>query len=391
MVTSILDNDLYKFTTSYAYMKMFPNAMGTFVFTDRNKRLYDNNFVEHLRLALYAMADYAKMSEEEFEWAVKNVPFVPRHYWEWLRGFRYNPKDVQISLNEDSTLYISASGPLYSITLWEVPILAIVSELTYSAKYVMSGTEVITKDIVYSSLKKKVQLSNLHHLPFSEFGTRRRYSYLVQDTVCEYLAKESQYCTGTSNCHFAMTYGMKPMGTHPHEWFMFHGAQFGYKNANYMALENWVKVYDGDLGIALSDTYTSDIFLKNFSLKQAKLFDGVRHDSGDPFKFATKVIDRYVQLGIDPMTKTIVFSDALTFPKALEIQNYCRNRIKCSFGIGTNLTNDVGVEPLNIVMKLANCQMTKNTPVYNCVKLSDDAGKHMGKDVELCKMDLGLI
>lgn len=287
-------------------------------------------------------------------------------------------------------MYFS-SGPLYSITLWEVPILATVSELTYSAKYVMSGTDVITKDIICSSLKGKVQLSNLNHLPFSEFGTRRRYSYLVQDTVCEYLAKESQYCTGTSNCHFAMKYGMKPMGTHPHEWFMFHGAQFGYKNANYMALENWVKVYDGDLGIALSDTYTSDIFLKNFSLKQAKLFDGVRHDSGDPFKFATKVIDRYVQLGIDPMTKTIVFSDALTFPKALEIQNYCRNRIKCSFGIGTNLTNDVGVEPLNIVMKLANCQMTKNTPVYNCVKLSDDAGKHMGKDVELCKMDLGLI
>lgn len=384
MIKSLLDNDLYKFTTSYAYMKMFPHAVGTFTFVDRNKEVYTQEFLETLKLEIYSMSDRAYLCNESFDWAVQNIPFVPRHYWEWLRGFRYNPDELNLYLDKEGHLHIEATGPLYRITLWEVPLLAMVSELT------LKDTKVVQKKDVIEALKEKVVLSNLNALPFSEFGTRRRFSSNVQDWVCEYLSEYSTYCTGTSNCHFAMKYGMKPMGTHPHEWFMFHGAQFGYKNANYMALENWVKVYDGDLGIALSDTYTSKIFLQNFSLKQAKLFDGVRQDSGDPFKFATSVIDRYTQLRIDPMTKTIVFSDALTFPKALEIQNYCKGRIRCSFGIGTNLTNDVGVKPLNIVMKLTSCQMTKNTPVYNCVKLSDDEGKHIGKDVGLCKMDLGL-
>ena len=384
MIKSLLDNDLYKFTTSYAYMKMFPHAIGTFTFVDRNKEVYTQEFLETLKLEIYSMSDRVYLCNEAFDWAVQNIPFVPRHYWEWLRGFRYNPDELNLYLDKEGHLHIEATGPLYRITLWEVPLLAMVSELT------LKDTKVVQKKDVIEALKEKVVLSNLNALPFSEFGTRRRFSSNVQDWVCEYLSEYSTYCTGTSNCHFAMKYGMKPMGTHPHEWFMFHGAQFGYKNANYMALENWVKVYDGDLGIALSDTYTSKIFLQNFSLKQAKLFDGVRQDSGDPFKFATSVIDRYTQLRIDPMTKTIVFSDALTFPKALEIQNYCKGRIRCSFGIGTNLTNDVGVKPLNIVMKLTSCQMTKNTPVYNCVKLSDDEGKHIGKDVGLCKMDLGL-
>lgn len=200
------------------------------------------------------------------------------------------------------------------------------------------------------------------------------------------------YCTGTSNCYLAMKYDMPMMGTHPHEWFMFHGAMYGYKQANYMALEDWVEVYDGDLGIALSDTYTSAVFFKNLSRKQAKLFDGVRQDSGDEFKFVTSAIARYKELGIDPTTKTIIFSNALTFEKALEIREYCRGRIRCAFGIGTNLTNDTGHKPSNIVMKLTSCQMNKNQPVFNCVKLSDDLGKHTGleQEVEHCMNELGL-
>lgn len=189
-----------------------------------------------------------------------------------------------------------------------------------------------------------------------------------------------------------MKYGMKPMGTHPHEWFMFHGAQFGYKHANYMALENWVNVYDGDLGIALSDTYTSGIFLSNLSRKQAKLFDGVRCDSGDEFDFTDKLVARYRELGIDPTTKTIVFSNALDFGKALDIQEHCRGKIRCSFGIGTNLTNDTGFKPSNIVMKLTQCKMNVNQEWRECVKLSDDAGKHIGSEAEVraCLYDLRL-
>ena len=206
------------------------------------------------------------------------------------------------------------------------------------------------------------------------------------------LKEAAEYCTGTSNCHFAMKYGMKPMGTHPHEWFMFHGAQFGYKHANYMALENWVNVYDGDLGIALSDTYTSGIFLSNLSRKQAKLFDGVRCDSGDEFDFTDKLVARYRELGIDPTTKTIVFSNALDFGKALDIQEHCRGKIRSSFGIGTNLTNDTGFKPSNIVMKLTQCKMNVNQEWRECVKLSDDAGKHIGSEAEVraCLYDLRL-
>lgn len=209
----------------------------------------------------------------------------------------------------------------------------------------------------------------------------------------EYLKEHAQYCTGTSNCHLAMKYDMRPMGTHPHEWFMFHGAQFGYKHANYMALENWVNVYDGDLGTALSDTYTSDSFLSNFSRKQAKLFDGVRCDSGDEYEFIERLIARYKELGIDPTTKTIIFSNALDFEKALKIYQYCQGKIRCSFGIGTNLTNDTGYQPSNIVMKLSRCKMSQSQEWRECVKLSDDMGKHMGSmtEVEACLHELRLL
>lgn len=182
------------------------------------------------------------------------------------------------------------------------------------------------------------------------------------------------------------------MGTHPHEWFMFHGAQFGYKHANYMALENWVNVYDGDLGTALADTYTSESFLTNLSRKQAKLFDGVRCDSGDEYTFVDELVRRYREFGIDSTTKTIIFSNALDFDKALRIQQYCKGKIRCAFGIGTNLTNDAGYKPSNVVMKLARCKMNVNQPWRECVKLSDDMGKHMGSDreVEACLYELGL-
>ena len=246
---------------------------------------------------------------------------------------------------------------------------------------------------VIAKLEGKVKLSNDNALPFSEFGTRRRFSFAVHESVVAYLKEHSKYCTGTSNCYLAMKYDMKPMGTHPHEWFMFHGAQFGYKHANYMALENWVNVYDGDLGTALSDTYTSESFLSNFSRKQAKLFDGVRCDSGDELDFIDRLISRYKDLSIDPTTKTIIFSNALDFEKALSIYRYCNGKIRCSFGIGTNITNDTGYKPSNIVMKLSKCKMNNNQEWRECIKLSDDMGKHMGSitEVEACLHELRIV
>lgn len=379
-VKSILDTDLYKITTSYAYMKLFPEAEGTFTFCDRDNTIYNNEFIELLELE-FANLSMIRMLKEELTWCKTNIRFIPGFYWEWLNQFRFDK--IKVWLDQANHLNIEVTDKLYKVTLYETPILAIVSQLRNKwLNY--TATNPITK------LEEKVKLSNQKQLIFSEFGMRRRFSYNVQNQVCAYLKEHALYCTGTSNIHFAMKYNMKPIGTHPHEWFMFHGAQYGYKQANYMALENWVNVYDGDLGIALSDTYTTKAFLKNFSRKHAKLFDGVRHDSGDPYKFTLDVIKRYKELGIDPITKTIVFSNALDFPTFDEINEYCKGRIRCVAGIGTNLTNDCGHKPSNIVMKLTRCRMNERQSWNKTIKISDDLGKHMGseKEIEICNYEL---
>ena len=386
MIHTILDTDLYKFTTSYAYIKLFPYAIGTFSFKDRDETVYTEAFLSKLKVEVANLAKVT-LADKELEYMTRNCRFLPPVYWEWLSSFRFQPEKIDIYLDEEHHLNIEITDYLYKSTLYEVPLLAIVSEIKNQTQgNVANPEEIICK------LSEKVVLSNEHQLSFSEFGTRRRFSFDVQDRVISYLKKSAHYCTGTSNCYFAMKYEMKMMGTHPHEWFMFHGAQFGYKHANYIALENWVNVYDGDLGIALSDTYTSDIFLTNLSSKQAKLFDGVRCDSGNELEFIDKLTARYKELGIDSTTKTIVFSNALDFGKALEIQEYCRGKIRCAFGIGTNLTNDTGFKPSNIVMKLTQCKMNVNQEWRECVKLSDDIGKHIGspEEVRACLYDLRL-
>lgn len=377
VIKTILDTDLYKFTTSYAYIKLFPYAMGTFTFIDRDDTEYTEGFLEALKSEIHDLS-MVQLTSEELKYMASHCRFLPRVYWEWLSSFRFDPDKIEVGLDEHRHLQMRVTDYLYKVTLYEVPLLAIVSEIRNQFL-----NRIPDKETLLLRLADKVKLSNDHQMPFSEFGTRRRFSFDVQKLVVAYLKENARYCTGTSNCYLAMKYDMRPMGTHPHEWFMFHGAQFGYKHANYMALENWVNVYDGDLGTALSDTYTSDSFLSNFSRKQAKLFDGVRCDSGDEIEFIDRLIDRYKELGIDPTTKTIIFSNALDFGKALQIFEYCKGKIRCSFGIGTNLTNDTGFPPANIVMKLSRCKMNVNQEWRECVKLSDDMGKHVGSTTEV--------
>ena len=387
VIKTILDTDLYKFTTSYAYIKLFPYAIGTFTFKDRDETEYTEGFLEALKNEIHNL-EMVKLTSEEQEYMTTHCRFLPSVYWEWLSSFRFDPNKIEVWLDERHHLQMTVTDYLYKVTLYEVPLLAIVSEIKNQFL-----NRIPDKQAILAKLADKVNLSNTHQMPFSEFGTRRRFSFDVQKLVVEYLKGHAQYCTGTSNCHLAMKYDMRPMGTHPHEWFMFHGAQFGYKHANYMALENWVNVSDGDLGTAVSDTYTSDSFLSNFSRKQAKLFDGVRCDSGDEYEFIERLIARYKELGIDPTTKTIIFSNALDFEKALKIYQYCQGKIRCSFGIGTNLTNDTGYQPSNIVMKLSRCKMSQSQEWRECVKLSDDMGKHMGSmtEVEACLHELRLL
>ena len=376
IIQSILDTDLYKFTTSYGYFKSFPQAEGTFIFHDRNATIYDEAFVERLHAAFDELSRLS-LTDEEFEYMVKNCKFIPQNYFEWLKGFRFDPSRMKIWLDEESHLHIEASDHLYKVTLYEIAVLSTVSALCNEGKQ-------IDMEEVIHRLEPKIALSNAEQIPFSDFGTRRRFSFEVHQAVLEYIKANAQYCMGTSNCYLAMKMGLKMIGTYPHELPMFIAAvNGGPRQANYIAMEEWVKIYDGYLGIALTDSFGSDVFFRNFSKKHASLFDGVRQDSGDPLRFIDMAIARYKELGIDPMTKTIIFSDALDFEKAAKLKQACEGRIHCSFGIGTNITNDTGHQPCNIVMKLSTCRMNEKQPLRKCVKLSDVAGKAIGDEREV--------
>lgn len=187
--------------------------------------------------------------------------------------------------------------------------------------------------------------------------------------------------------YLSMKYDLTPMGTHPHEWFMYHGAHYGYRAANALALANWVEVYDGNLGIALTDTYTTDNFFSSFDTKYAKLFDGLRWDSGDPFEFTEKALQHYRERKIESQTKVIVYSDALDMQGVEKIKSFVHGRIHDVYGIGTYLTNDVGVQPLNMVIKLFECRPKGSKVFIPAVKLSDVEGKHTGapEEIALCR------
>ena len=260
--------------------------------------------------------------------------------------------------------------------------MAIISELYF--KLTGKKAEITRRNDTYKA-------DQFGQMTLADFGTRRRYSHDNQERIVKIFKENCPGFIGTSNVYFAMKYGLKPIGTQAHEWFQAHSAMFGYRMANRMAMDKWVEVFRGDLGIALSDTFTTDVFYQDFDMKLAKLFDGVRQDSGDPFQFIHKTLAHYEKLGIDPKSKTIVFSDGLDVETAIEIDNHAYGKIKTAYGVGTNLTNDVGVEPLNMVIKMISAK-PENEDWHHCIKLSDSVGKHTGdkKEIEVAKYVLNI-
>lgn len=387
MIKSILDTDLYKFSTSYAYFKLYPNAQGIFEFSDRNKECWSASEQEtFMKLYKQCLNDASQLRLTEFEkqWCIVNIPYIPQTYWEWLTTFNFEPGVVFSSFDENGVFHCKAIDYLYKVTFYEILILSIYSEIRNKIK---EDSFQIKPDnsIVINKLDEKISIANENNIIFSEFGTRRRYSYDIQERVVCRLKEYSKTCAGTSNVYLAMKYGMKPIGTFPHEWVMFHGATFGYKRANYLSLEDWIDVYQGDLGTALVDTYTTDSFLNTLTKKQAHLLSGFRQDSGDEIKVGNKILKKVESFGIDPKSKLIVFSNALNMEKAKRINDEFKDKCKVSFGIGTNLTNDTGVSwsPANIVMKLTGCSLDSGYDWEKCIKISDDAGKHMGDSTEI--------
>jgi nicotinate phosphoribosyltransferase len=368
IITSLLDTDLYKTTMQQAVLELFPKANVEYRFKNRGVQKFTPSFLAELRRQIQLMSTIS-LSNEEYSWIQDNIPFFKPLYLEYLRNYRYNPDEVYLHLDDDGNLDISIKGSWHSTILWEVPLMALISELYFT----MIDTDWVEdhNDIEYKA-ERKSGIMAAGRLNFADFGTRRRRSHLVQDSVIRGLMKQP-YFRGTSNIYFAMRYDLKPIGTMAHEWIMGVSALEGLRHANYHALQDWVRVYNADLGIALTDTFGTPAFFDNFNVRLAKLYDGVRHDSGDPVEFAKKVIAHYEKLGIDPKAKTIVFSDGLDINTAIMIDSHVHGKIKTSYGIGTHLTNDFENSPaLNMVIKLWSIN---GIPV---VKLSDILGKVMG-------------
>lgn len=384
IIKHFTDNDLYKFSVMMAIQKIYPWAYVRYEFTDRNHTQYPEGFAERLQKEVNAMASL-KMTKTEKKYIEKRCYFFDPAFIDFMEGYQYNPEEVKIT-QVGGDLKVSIEGYWYRTVLWEVPLLSIISEVYFD---MMGATPV---DVEKKAKEKAIALADLN-ADYSEFGTRRRFSFSVQDRVVGILKENSgEHFKGTSNMYLAMKYNTTPIGTMPHEWFMYHGALFGYRAANMKALEAWVDVFQGSLGMALTDTYTTDSFFQTFSLKQAKLFDGLRCDSGDVLEFTDKAISFYTENRIDPTSKTIVYSDSLNLDEVRKIKNYVDGRVHDTYGIGTYFSNDVGVKPLNIVIKLSEIKPNKNADFLHAVKLSDVSGKHTGnaKEIELIKLTLGI-
>jgi len=383
---SILDNDFYKFTMQHAVVKLFPKAKAKYSFINRGEHVFPEGFGDVVRESIFQMVSL-KLTKEEKSYLAVTCPYLDPTYLDFLQGYRYDPDEVEIE-QIGGKLTVNISGYWYRTIMWEVPILYIICELYYK----MTGKQRIPDQEVSLIARRKIENYRDLGITIADFGTRRRHSYDVQKLTVEALQKHgSGTFIGSSNVHFAMLFNTKPIGTHAHEWFMFHGAKYGYKMANLLGLEHWSDIYRGDLGIALSDTYTSSVFFSQFDKKFTKLFDGVRHDSGDPIEFAKLTIKHYETYGIDPLSKTIIFSDGLDFEKIERIANFCKGKIGISFGVGTNFTNDVGLQAMNVVLKMTDALPNEGewTPV---VKLSDEKNKHTGarEAIVLAKKVLGI-
>jgi nicotinate phosphoribosyltransferase len=378
IIRDLIDNDLYKFTTMNAVQKKFPTTEVIYKFINRGKTEFPKGFAEALREEVNTMKDLSLSSEAE-DFIRKKCYFFDPVFIDLLKGFRFNPDEVYIS-QTGGALEVEIKGLWYRTVLWEVPLMAIISELYFKVtgqKPDNFEPRAITKAKAFADIGAEL----------SEFGTRRRFSFEVQNRMIEILKENTgKYLNGTSNVYLAMKHNLTPIGTHPHEWFMYHGAHFGYRMANAIGLENWVDVYQGSLGIALTDTFTTDNFFRSFNAKYTKLFDGVRWDSGDPLIFTDKTLKHYAANRVDPKTKTIVYSDALDLEKVKEIKKYVNGRIHDVYGIGTYLTNDVGVKPMNMVIKLFAAKPAGYDKFTPTIKLSDVNGKHTGgqEEIDMC-------
>lgn len=365
--------DFYDFTMSGVFLEEFPEAEGRFELFNRGETQFKAGFGKRLRFQTDAAADL-RPSHGLDRFLVKKVGFLKPADLQWLMSYRFDPKEVSIKQNGGDIQW-SAEGPFARASLWEVPSMALTSWLHF---------EGIEPDPNWENrLREKAQRLKDAGVRWVDFGTRRSFSREVHERVVEILKEYSIDETGagfisTSCVYLDNKHNLTPSGTMGHKLIMANAGIYGVQSANSMMMKQWQDKYQGNLGTVLPDTYTTEAFLRDFGPMYARLFDSIRQDSGDPFSFADTIIKHYESLKIDPKSKTIIFSDSLNVDTVIKLAQHCKGKIQCSFGIGTNLTNDVGVKPLNIVIKLVKVRKSKRHPWVEVCKLSDTPGKITG-------------
>lgn len=376
IIQSLLDTDLYKFNMNQVMFHKHTDLCGEYDFKCRNEGV---RFTPDMLDEINGQIDHLctlSFTEDELNY-LRSIRFIKPDYVEFLRLWHPIRDYVFTALNEATgELIIQVKGPLFSCMQFEIYLLEIVNEVYFRMHPLYSYSALcVSAD---ARLRNKIALfrSGQYTFKFAEFGCRRRLSRAWEDRVVETFAKDTGNMVGTSNVYLAKKYGLTPIGTFAHEFVqMYQGIpKIPLSYTNYYALKDWYSEYKGDNGTALTDTVTTDLFLLDFDRSMCNNFTGVRHDSGDPYVWGEKMIAHYRKYGIDPKTKTLLFSDSLNFDKAQALYNHFQDRTKVSFGIGTFVSNDTAAEPLNIVIKL---QAVNGNPV---AKLSDAIGKTMCRD-----------
>jgi nicotinate phosphoribosyltransferase len=378
IVHSLLENDLYKFTMWQALLHSHPGAEAEYAFVCRNAPAYPlaelKNDVETELDRLCTLS----FAEDELAY-LRGLRFIKSDFVDFLSVFRFQRRFIKVS-TEGERLRVVARGPLVHVMAFEIFVLYIVNELYFrrlpqDAAILATARQRLSDKVALVRNDGELRGTD-ETFTFIDFGLRRRYSGAWHEEVVRTLASElPAHFPGTSNVYLAKKFNLVPIGTMAHEYLQAFQA-FGFRLRDFQkaSLEAWVQEYRGDLGIALTDVVGMDAFLADFDLYFAKLFDGLRHDSGDPVVWAEKAIAHYEKLNIDPMTKRLVFSDGLDLPRSIALYKRFRGRIPTSYGIGTNLTNDTPHKALNIVMKITSCN---GQPV---AKLSDSPGKTLCED-----------
>ena len=387
IITHFTDNDLYTFTVGYYIIMNYPRAKARFEFFDRNNTVYPDGFDKMLMEQMEMMRNVV-ITDEEVEFMLKKCYYLPKWYIEvFLRGFRFDPSELHFWLDDENHLHGYCDGDWYSAMMWEMPVLSCTSELMHMLR---GDFEKYNKEREYKKMYDKATRMLSEGLTFSDFGTRRRFSFDHHDMIVKAIVDAADdnmvslgKFAGTSNVYFAMKYGLTPIGTMSHQIVSFEENVASVFECNYSVMNKWAETYGGDLGTYLYDCFGDDVFFDNFSKKMAMLYSGLRVDSGDEYIQGDKIIDKYKELGINPQNKIVVFSNALDVEKAIAIHRYFIGKILDSYGIGTNFTCDIdGVDPMNIVFKLIWCSITEKREGHDCVKLSCDMGKTLGNIVK---------